>query len=166
MFSRVVSSLVSLLETWCMDENTTTCEEKCLKMKNRYTGGKLIIHKDFCPFQYFCECSCSGNCTRKCASQGKISASKSVDIFGCVICRCECEETNCWKICKGSDFQVINNTFGCPKCKCGCPLEDCNRKCSSNKIGIIKLNTNGCKVCNGCRTKPNDGRFLAQSLIF
>lgn len=69
-----------------------TCKTQC-KVAGR-TGGKLVTDGDVCPFQYFCECICP-HCVEKCAAEGKVHVNKSVDIFGCNICNCQCEKINC-----------------------------------------------------------------------
>lgn len=145
-----------------MYENETRCTDQCLDVDNRYISGHLIIHKDVCPFQYFCKCACLDSCASQCASQGMINEDEGVnDVFGCKTCNCKCKEPNCWKTCNGSNFEVQNNTFGCSQCKCDCPDVDCDRKCSEGQVGILKINKEGCLVCDGCGNKKNNGTYIA-----
>lgn len=142
-----------------MYDNATRCKQQCVE--NNYASGNLMIHKYYCPFQYFCECTCSDNCARQCALQGKTNVYQTVDMFGCNICSCKCKEPNCWKTCNGSEFELINNTFGCPECKCGCPAKDCDRECSKTQVGIVKYNKENCIICDGCITKKTEGTFYS-----
>lgn len=144
--------------------SSTTCDDQCRDAGRR--EGKLVIDGDVCPFKYFCKCTCH-NCAEECARKGKVHAHRSVDIFGCSICSCQCEKTNCYRVCNGVNFQVQNSTFGCPQCQCLCPDINCDIKCNGNGLGITKYNASGCLVCDRCNSQGLNGKRdrVAQTVI-
>ena len=141
---------------WCLNSNNTRCLSQCIS--DGYTDGKIKVDKYVCPFQYFCKCTCpSQTCEKKCALEGKIHVHKGVDIFECDICNCQCRKINCLKTCNRSNFLQVRNTYGCSECKCVCPSVDCDSKCNGTGLAIIKLNQEGCVVCDSCRYQETRG---------
>ena len=138
-----------------MYPENNTCAFQCHNLGKQ--GGKLVIDGDVCPFQYFCQCACD-SCEKKCVSEGKIHVKEKIDKYGCSFCNCQCsKKTNCWKICKGDNFFLENNTMGCLECKCTCPNVNCDANCTGKDV--IRKDKTGCPVCNGCKSGAIGGKL-------
>ena len=87
---------------------------------------------------------------------GKVQDVTVVNKANCKICKCECENSNCWETCAGHSFEIMNNTFGCEECSCICLNIDCDAKCGGEGLGVIgPTDKAGCMACSKCQKKGN-----------
>lgn len=102
-----------------MSSNVTRCIELCVK--GGYATGTLSRKDFFCPFEYYCSCTCleSVNCSTECDKEGKINKETTITKIGCKICKCSCPDVDCDAKCGGKGFGIQNTSNpGCKTCVC------------------------------------------------
>ena len=106
------------------------------------------IEDNFCPFQYFCHCSCAqfdqNVCEADCSRENLAPLPGVITKANCSLCDCSCtlfSREKCTEECAGNGrIPVVGfkDKEGCPACKCECQTQNCMLKCPGHSSKIIQ----------------------------